>query len=247
MSDPLNPLSVARALEPIVDECSMCLGLGDTTSQVATLVTNALGLAEGMLRTLRSLEIMRDKHRLRNAISSGSSLNGLYSLVDVTPHDDGRLVELRRQVAEGLVVKPLSGSGSTNVHSITKKSQLRRLKLQPARIGDQDRDRLFDAARTVLAVAGYRFGLSHIEFILEGETPRLIEAHGRVGATAFEVLFRTYLDRRLPPLNQRGEHAAVVFPDLRSWADSEEKWLNVAGDAISEAVRSLVQQGALTS
>lgn len=48
-----------------------------------------------------------------------------------------------------------------------------------------------------------------------------------VGASAFELLFNTYQGKGLPAANPTGEQAAVLFPDLRSWPHSDEKWLDM--------------------
>ena len=292
--DPLDALGVVRALEPFVSATgepgnALCVGLGDDTSQVAALVNSALGLAEGKFASFTSLEIMRDKHRLREALPEGSPINGLHWMLDLTTVTDARLQDFFRQTQHGLVLKPNSGSGSRDVRSVVSETELRDLALepgqylveqrfvgpefsvetiswegqhrplvvtekvtggitglvetehhQPARISHESRDRLFDAARTVLDSAYYQFGLSHIEFILEDGQPRLIEAHGRVGgdhiadlmewsvgATAFDILFSAYELQRLPNDEPRGEQSAVFFPDLRNCPYTDEQWLSI--------------------
>lgn len=290
--DPLDALSVVRELEPFVSakgapSNALCVGLGDDTSQVAALVNSALGLAEGKCASFTSLEIMRDKHRLREALPEASPINGLHWMLDLTTVTDARIQELFRRTQHGLVFKPNSGSGSRNVRSVVSEAELQDLALepgqylveqrfvgpefsvetiswagqhrplvvtekltggitglvetghhQPARISEESRDRLFDAARTVLDSANYQFGLSHIEFILEDGQPRLIEAHGRVGgdhiadlmewsvgATAFDILFSAYQHQRLPNDEPRGEQSAVFFPDLSECPHTDEQWL----------------------
>ncbi|MDK7749787.1 ATP-grasp domain-containing protein [Brevibacterium sp. UMB10442] len=290
--DPLDALSVVRALEPFVSATgepgnALCVGLGDDTSQVAALVNSALGLAEGKCASFTSLEIMRDKHRLREALPEGSPINGLHWMIDLTTGTDSRLQQLFLQTQHGLVLKPNSGSGSRDVRSVVSEAELQDLAVdpgqylveqrfvgpefsvetiswagqhrplvvtekltggitglvetghhQPARISEESRNRLFDAARTVLDSANYQFGLSHIEFILEDGQPRLIEAHGRVGgdhiadlmewsvgATAFDILFSAYQHQRLPNDEPRGEQSAVFFPDLSECPHTDEQWL----------------------
>lgn len=290
--DPLDALSVVRALEPFISAKgeqgnALCVGLGDDTSQVAALVNSALGLAAGEFASFTSLETMRDKHRLREALPEGSPINGLHSMLDLATGTDSRLQDFFRQTQHGVVLKPNSGSGSRNVRSVVSEAELRDLAVepgqylveqrfvgpefsvetiswagqhrplvvtekvtggitglvetghhQPARISEESRDRLFDAARTVLDSANYQFGLSHIEFILEDGQPRLIEAHGRVGgdhiadlmewsvgATAFDILFSAYQHQRLPNEEPRGEKSAVLFPDLSECPHTDEQWL----------------------
>lgn len=287
--DPLDPLEVARALEPLIDkgQDAVCVGLGDDSSQVAALVNSALGLAGGKYSSFSSLEVMRDKHRLRNVLAAGSGLNGLHWTMTLGDDPAADLRPLFAQVSHGIVVKPHSGSGSRGVHSIASEGELEALRLepgsyvveqrfvgpefsvegiswdgqyrllvvtekstggasglvetghrQPAQVDSQARDRLCTAAGEVLDHAGYRFGPSHIEFILEDGQPRLIEAHGRVGgdriadlmawsvgASIFEALFSSYVHEGLPSLHESGGQAAVIFPDLRSWPHGDEQWL----------------------
>ena len=113
---------------------------------------------------------------------------------------------------------------------------------QPAPITSEETDRFFAAAEEVLAIAGYEYGLSHIEFILEQGQPKLIEAHGRVGgdriadlmqwtigANAFEILLGTYRARDYPGSPKApaatGRQAAIRFVDLSHWSESDEQWL----------------------
>lgn len=294
VADPLDALEVTRALEPIVGRSGhppeevLCVGLGDDSSQVAALVNSALGLAGGKFPTVRSLEVMRDKHRLRASLPTDSPLNGLHWSANISEESDGGLRRFFARAPHGIVVKPNSGSGSRGVHSITSERQLHAVQLepgtylveqrfvgpefsvesiswngvhrplvvteketggtsglvetghhQPARIPDEHRDRLFDAARVVLDAADYRFGLSHSEFILEDGQPRLIEAHGRVGGdhiadlmkwsvgrSAFEALFTAYQHQQLPDAEPTGNQASVLFPDLRTWPSTDQHWLD---------------------
>ncbi|QPK79281.1 ATP-grasp domain-containing protein [Corynebacterium lizhenjunii] len=129
--------------------------------------------------------------------------------------------------------------------------------LQPARIGKQETMALFAAAEEVLAAVGYRFGLSHIEFILSATGPKLIEAHGRVGgdriadmmrwsigATAFEILFQTYVTGQGPQLadapacHPSPQEAAIRFVDMTGWKGTDEQWRQrvAACPGVQEAV-----------
>lgn len=294
VANPLDPLEVARKLEPVINTNVepggvLCVGLGDDSSQVAALVNSSLGLANGQFASFASLEVMRDKHRLRRALPPGSPLNGLHYMVTLSSHPKSDLRDIFEDSPHGIVIKPNSGAGSRDVHSIQSEQELQTLKLvpglylveqrfvgsefsvesiswggehqplvvtekttggtsglvetehqQPAQIPNEHRDRLFDAARTVLDHAGYQAGLSHIEFILEEGQPRLIEAHGRVGgdhiadlmkwsvgATAFEMLFHTFQSRHLPESELSGEYAAVFFPDLRPWPHTDQQWIDL--------------------
>ncbi|TGD37544.1 ATP-grasp domain-containing protein [Brevibacterium aurantiacum] len=290
----MDPLEVARRLEPVINENrnrygALCVGLGDDSSQVAALVNSSLGLAEGRFACFSNLEVMRDKHRLRQVLPPGSKLNGLHQMAALDAHPENDLRNIFEKSPHGIVIKPNSGAGSRDVHSIQSEQDLQSLELtpdsylveqrfagpeysvesiswegshqplvvtekttggtnglvetghlQPAQIPDEHRDRLFDAVRTVLDHAGYQTGLSHIEFILEEGQPRLIEAHGRVGgdyiadlmkwsvgASAFEILFRTQQNQRLPESEPVGEHAAVHFPDLRRWSHTDQQWIDL--------------------
>ncbi|WP_165242832.1 hypothetical protein [Corynebacterium lizhenjunii] len=129
--------------------------------------------------------------------------------------------------------------------------------LQPARIGKQETMALFAAAEEVLAAVGYCFGLSHIEFILSATGPKLIEAHGRVGgdriadmmrwsigATAFEILFQTYVTGQGPQLadapacHPSPQEAAIRFVDMTGWKGTDEQWRQrvAACPGVQEAV-----------
>lgn len=136
VADPLDALEVTRALEPVIarerlSEDALCVGLGDDSSQVAALVNSALGLAGGQCATFTSLEVMRDKRRLRQALPAGSPLNGLHWTVTVGADPARELATLFRESPHGIVVKPYAGSGSRDVHSIRSEQELQALRLEP--------------------------------------------------------------------------------------------------------------------
>ena len=132
-----------------------------------------------------------------------------------------------------LVITAKATGGETGLVEIGQK--------QPASIGGEAEEKLFKAAEEVLAVVGYDYGLSHVEFILEAGEPRLVEAHGRVGGdhiadmmrwsvggTAFEILFATYENQSLWSGSSGRDvlnDAAVRFMDLRGWIGDDNCWL----------------------
>jgi hypothetical protein len=111
---------------------------------------------------------------------------------------------------------------------------------QPARLSQDHTQRLFAAAAEVLSAVDYTYGLSHIEFILQDGSPKLVEAHGRVGGdriadlmqwsigiSGFEALFRAYRDDFVTPADPTGMEAAIEFVDLRTWTRSDEDWTDI--------------------
>ena len=50
--------------------------------------------------------------------------------------------------------------------------------IQPADIDEATRLCLMDAATSLLDTIQFRFGLSHTEIILDGDTPKIVESHG---------------------------------------------------------------------
>lgn len=298
VENPLDPLQVARSLvgagvEPADRQC-VCVGLGDDSSQTASLVNTALSLAGGRHASFAALELMRNKYRLRQHLGSESRLNGRYWLID----DPSRIADILETTPQGVVVKPLDGSGSRGVARISSPDQVSVLKSgagllveeyfsgseysveslswdgihyplvitekriggksgvveigqrQPARISNEKTECLFAAGAEILTSTGYRYGLSHIEFIVEAGVPKLVEAHGRVGGdmiadlmqwsigiSGFEALFRAYRDNEVSPGAPIGVEAAIEFVDLRGWAGSDDDWLQTVGgvDGVVEA------------
>ncbi|MCA0977169.1 hypothetical protein LCM19_02190 [Qipengyuania flava] len=287
LENPINPLQVVRALVDYGveygDDRSVCVGLGDDSSESACLVNAALGLAAGRYASFTSLETMRNKYRLRGHLGSQSRLNGRYCLL----RQIDKAVEILETAPHGVVVKPLDGSGSRGVTRIsgphgsypitgpgerlmveecfdgpefsvesitwngvhyplivTEKKLGGETGLveigqrQPARLDPDDVANLFGAAAEVLTSVGYRYGLSHIEFILQSCQPKLVEAHGRVGGdmiadlmqwsigiNGFAVLFRAYKDNAVTPASLTGIEAGIEFVDLKRWEGSDAEWL----------------------
>lgn len=110
--------------------------------------------------------------------------------------------------------------------------------MQPARITKTQWRALERAACTVLDVAGFEYGISHIEFMLEGDSPKLIEAHGRVGGDriadlmrwssgmdGFERVVDAYLTDHVEPARDTGMGARIDYADLTDWTGSDAAWV----------------------
>lgn len=289
VKDPFDVLEVVRSLssmgvEPGDTSC-VCIGLGDDSSQVASLVNKALLLAGGRYASYQALENMRDKYRLRMLVSALSpELTGDCMLAE----NEGAVRDFFLRQKHGIVVKPRDQAGSRGVMALkdsrSLKSALQGMsypvlveerfvgreysvesltwnkkhkplvvtakttggdtglvetgQLQPADIEDGERQSLMRAACTVLDIAGYEYGLSHIEFIMQEGNPKLVEAHGRVGGdrisdmmlwstgmNGFERLARAYIDDFVTAPQHTGRGARIVFPDMSDWNGSDEEWL----------------------
>ncbi|MGG7519744.1 ATP-grasp domain-containing protein [Allorhizobium undicola] len=299
VSDPLDPIEVARALlDADVKTGSkdvVCIGFGDQTSQVAAMVNASLDLAGGRHASFIALERMRNKYRLRQILGSSSPLNVRYWLVD----SFSEIEFLLQDSPAGLVVKPIDGSGSRGVTRVSSVEDIQKLtqggrllveeyisgkeysvemltwagchvplvvtekhiggdsglvetgQIQPARLRPETTQLMFEAAAKVLSLVDYRYGLSHIEFILHEGRPKLVEAHGRVGgdriadlmqwsigSSGFELVFRAYLNDGAEQVAPTGMQAAIEFVDLRNFQREDQVWLDTVQriDGVKEAV-----------
>lgn len=115
VDDPLDAVAVSRCLiadgvQPD-DKNSLCLGLGDDSSQTAALVNTGLNLANGRYAKIDTLEKMRDKARFRQFLGADCPYNGKFW--QITHPDD--ILDILPECPEGIIVKPIAGSGSRGV------------------------------------------------------------------------------------------------------------------------------------
>ncbi|WEV53549.1 ATP-grasp domain-containing protein [Bifidobacterium sp. ESL0704] len=289
VNDPYDALEVARSLSARGvkpgSASSVCIGLGDDSSEVASLVNGALSLAGGRCASYQALENMRDKYRLRTLVAiSAPQLTGDC----VFAAQEGEVRAFFADHRHGIVIKPRDQAGSRGVVAVEDLQSLKSVLLgltypvlveerfvgheysvesltwrkqhtplvvtakttggetglveteqrQPADIGDDERLALTRAASTVLDIAGYEYGLSHIEFIVQEGMPKLVEAHGRVGGdrisdmmlwstgmNGFERLARAYIDDFVTAPQHTGRGAQIVFPDLSGYRGNDAQWL----------------------
>lgn len=124
VSNPLDAVEICRALIARGvnqgDIKSVCVGLGDDSSQTAALVNAALGLAGGQYASIISLERMRDKLRLRECLGVTSPNNGRFWRIE----DPASIPEILEVCPNGVVLKPITGSGSRGVVRIDNTSNL---------------------------------------------------------------------------------------------------------------------------
>ena len=124
VSDPVDAVAVTRSL--VADGVGqgdlncVCLGLGDDSSQTAALVNSALQLANGRCASFISLEQMRDKFRLRKCLGENSPYSGRFWLVE----DRAGIADILPSCPHGVVLKPLTGSGSLGVKKIRNDADL---------------------------------------------------------------------------------------------------------------------------
>jgi len=299
VSDALDAVEICRALSTdgvsYGETQSVCLGLGDDSSQTAALVNATLALAGGRCASFVSLERMRNKLRLRKYLGATSTYNGRSWQVEKAAD----LATILNTCPNGAILKPMTGSGSRGVVRIADASALEGIAFegpmlleeyfsgpeysvesiswdgihhplvvteksiggrsglveigqrQPARLTNREMHTLFMAASDILARVEYRFGFSHLEFILQDSIAKLVEAHGRVGGDriadlmrwslgrdGFELLLRAYKNDSIETVQSTGIAAATIFPDLSEWSHSDEHWLQSVQriDGVVEAV-----------
>lgn len=287
LSNPLDAVEVARSLvddgvEYADDHC-VCIGFGDDSSQVAALVNSALALSKGRWGSFVSLEKMRDKQCFRNILGPCSKYSGKHWLAQ----DADTIKQAFEECPNGIVIKPISGSGSRGVACVVDPNEINTLQTdypvlveerfcgkeysvetiswngihtplivtekttggssgvveigqsQPANLTNVETTHLYDAAIEILTLVGYKYGFSHIEFILENGVPKVVEAHGRVGGdriadlmqwslgtNGFELLFEAYRQDAFATVSPSGNHAEILFPDLTQWSGSDQEWLD---------------------
>lgn len=111
-----NPFEIADIIcetaTAFYEENTICVGLGDQTSLTASAVNELLGVAGGKYAPLSTLFVLKNKPLLRRLLSMKlPQYSGYFKVVSDT--DDVR--NFFRQNQNGIVVKPLNGSGSRNV------------------------------------------------------------------------------------------------------------------------------------
>ncbi|QDZ41829.1 acetyl-CoA carboxylase biotin carboxylase subunit family protein [Corynebacterium sp. sy039] len=263
---------------------TICLGLGDLSSEVASMVNASLCLSTSKFATFQSLEMMRNKLMLREAMGKTCAQ---YSGEFCKAYDASDVLNMLSSSSSGIIIKPIDSSGSKNVHSVVSIEQwddisssikypvlveerfigreysvesisidgkhqnlmvtqktlggetglVEVAQLQPASLSESERQGLFTAAQAILDLVGYRFGLSHIEFILQQGKPKLVEAHGRVGgdriadllkystgASAFERLMVALKKGIHLPVKETKIRACIEYIDLRNCLQSDEQW-----------------------
>lgn len=127
--DCLNPMAVISTLlqygVKFGDSESICVGLGDLSSEVASIVNACMKLGDGKYPDLESLEKMRNKHVLRHILAVDlPDITGQFLLAE----EIADIETLLTKCPQGVVVKPINASGSRDVFTVHSVEQLRSLK-----------------------------------------------------------------------------------------------------------------------
>ncbi len=286
----LDPLVITRAIINVgikpCDANTVCIGFGDDTSQVASLVNSSMNFANGKYSHVFELELMRNKPLFRSLVNKNLAyLSGNFKVISVKSQLLETFIDFGNK---GVVAKPLYGSGSKNVQRFDNISKLQNsldslsfpllveevfhgkeysvetlswdgkhypiivtekvtggvsglveiAQKQPASISYKQKEALFTAASNILNLVGYKFGLSHIEFMINEESVKVIEAHGRVGGdrianlmgystgmNAFERLFRTYENDSVDEIKYTSKEASIHFVELTDEKVQDTDWL----------------------
>ena len=283
-----NPFELADAIsqqDPTVHGSnSICIGLGDLTSLVASVVNELLGVDKSKFSPLSNLFVLKNKPLLRGLLSTSlPEYSGYFRVV----HSVDEIKDAFRRVPSGLVVKPLDGSGSLGVFRLLSEDDIMKDsarfsfpalaeeffsgsefsvevmtidgqhqplavtqkvlggesgvvevgQIQPADIDEATRLCLMDAATSLLDTIQFRFGLSHTEIILDGDTPKIVESHGRVGGDriadllrfttgydAFERLGFAILKGQFLPIEPIASSSRIDFVNLMDYRGSDQEW-----------------------
>lgn len=267
---------------------SICVGLGDQTSLTASVVNELLGAVREKYVPISTLFLLKNKLLLRRLLAVKlPQYSGYFKVVN----DIDEMREAFHRVRNGIVVKPLSGSGSRGVVrlqseddivknltnfsfpalaeecfsgpeysveaiTIDGKHQLLAVtekilggesgvveigQIQPANIDDSTKDLLFEATSNLLDAVGLNFGLSHTEIILEGDKPKIVESHGRVGGdriadllrfttghNAFERLGAAIDKGVFLPIEPIASGSRIDYVDLSDYLGSDQEWKDKA-------------------
>lgn len=111
-----NPFELVDAIchrDPNVNGTnSICIGLGDLSSLVASVVNELLGVDKTTFTSLSTLFVLKNKPLLRSLLSSSlPQYSGYFRVV----YSVDEIKDALRKVRGGLVVKPFDGSGSLGV------------------------------------------------------------------------------------------------------------------------------------
>lgn len=107
---------------PIAGEgTAICIGLGDQSSLVASLVNELLGVAKTKYTSPLTLSILRNKPLLRSVLDSSlPQYSGYFRVVNSLDE----VYAVFRKINRALVVKPLNGSGSRGVFRIQSETDI---------------------------------------------------------------------------------------------------------------------------
>lgn len=119
VDDITNPLVVADAIASygvsFGESAVLCVGLGDITSRTASAVNTMMGIGQDKFADIASLMLMSNKPRLRKRLAETlPSYTGAFTVI----HDLDTLKAFFAETSSGIVVKPISGSGSRDVSRI---------------------------------------------------------------------------------------------------------------------------------
>lgn len=290
VEDITNPMHIVDELlsygVKIGDSHSVCVGLGDLTSLIASAINELLGIGDHKYNPVSPLLFFKNKPMLRELLAKKlPQYTGYFRVAE----DYESIKEALRHSPDGIVLKPIAGSGSRDVQRIYQQDELEEYKphiifpvlveelfsgpeysvevltingkhqalavtekilggesgvveigqLQPATISDSVKKILFDATFELLDAVDIRFGLSHTEIILQGQVPKIVESHGRVGGDRIADLLRyttgfdafTRLAHALStedflPIEPQYSWSRIDFIDLRACELSDEEWMN---------------------